>query len=164
MGWINRFHAYNIGHLSSKACDPIHPPCTPTGAIHLLKSTGVPIAGANIVVLGRSDIVGSPVTSMLRNLDATVTQCHSRTKNLPEIVSLTSWHNLHDADLVISDPSSNKRISSSRRLANLDLFVVNGSNQVQSSLTSASTTFQVNCTIFPISFVHTQTNYFKNIY
>ena len=54
--------------------------------MRLLKSTGVSTSGANAVVLGRSDIVGSPVASMLRNVDATVTQCHSRTKNIPDIV------------------------------------------------------------------------------
>jgi methylenetetrahydrofolate dehydrogenase (NADP+) / methenyltetrahydrofolate cyclohydrolase / formyltetrahydrofolate synthetase len=54
--------------------------------MRLLESTGVPIPGANAVVLGRSDIVGSPVSVMLRNKDATVTQCHSKTRNLPEIV------------------------------------------------------------------------------
>jgi len=54
--------------------------------MRLLESTGVPISGANAVVLGRSDIVGSPVSVMLRSKDATVTQCHSRTRNLPEFV------------------------------------------------------------------------------
>ena len=52
----------------------------------LLESTGIDLAGLNAVVLGRSDIVGSPVCAMLRRKDATVTQCHSRTKNIPEIV------------------------------------------------------------------------------
>ncbi len=50
--------------------------------IRLIDSTGVPIVGARVVVLGRSDIVGSPVAAMLRKRDATVTQCHSRTENL----------------------------------------------------------------------------------
>lgn len=63
-------------------------PCTPTGVIRLLESTGVSIEGLRAVVLGRSDIVGSPVAAMLRSKDATVTQCHSKTKNLPEIVRL----------------------------------------------------------------------------
>ena len=78
-----RFHAYNIGHLSSRASDPLFSPCTPAGVIKLLDSAGVPIAGSHTVVLGRSDIVGSPVAAMLRKRDATVTQCHSRTRNLP---------------------------------------------------------------------------------
>ena len=80
------FHAYNIGHLSSRASEPLFTPCTPAGVIKLLDHAGVQIAGANVVVLGRSDIVGSPVAAMLRHRDATVTQCHSRTKDLPEIV------------------------------------------------------------------------------
>lgn len=82
-----RFHAYNIGHLSSRAAQPLFTPCTPSAVIKLLESTGVEIAGSTAVVLGRSDIVGNPVSVMLRNKDATVTQCHSRTKNLEQIVS-----------------------------------------------------------------------------
>lgn len=80
------FHAYNIGHLSSRASDPLFAPCTPLAVIRLLKSTGVPISGSNAVVIGRSDIVGSPVASMLRKEDATVTQCHSKSRNIPDIV------------------------------------------------------------------------------
>ncbi|KAF5380980.1 hypothetical protein D9615_003959 [Tricholomella constricta] len=83
---VDGFHAYNIGHLSSRASVPLFAPCTPSAVIRLLESTGVPISGSNTVVLGRSDIVGSPVASMLRNRDATVTQCHSRTKNIENIV------------------------------------------------------------------------------
>lgn len=80
------FHPYNIGRLSSRASDPLFAPCTPAGVIRLIESTGVPIAGAHAVVLGRSDIVGNPVSAMLRKLDATVTQCHSRTKDLKSFV------------------------------------------------------------------------------
>jgi len=91
---VDGFHAYNIGLLSSRASQPLFPPCTPAGAIVLLESTGIKIAGKHAVVLGRSDIVGSPVCAMLRRKDATVTQCHSRTQNLPEIVK--------QADIVIA--------------------------------------------------------------
>ncbi|PFH50056.1 hypothetical protein AMATHDRAFT_61802 [Amanita thiersii Skay4041] len=91
---VDGFHAYNIGHLSSRASDPLFNPCTPVAVIRLLESTGMPIAGANAVILGRSDIVGSPVMSMLRHRDATVTQCHSRTKNIEEIVK--------SADILVS--------------------------------------------------------------
>ena len=83
-----RFHAYNIGHLSSRASQPLFSPCTPSAVIRLLESTGVSIAGSTAVVLGRSDIVGNPVASMLRHRDATVTQCHSRTKNIEDIVCI----------------------------------------------------------------------------
>lgn len=82
-----RFHAYNIGLLSSRAASPLFAPCTPTAVIRLLELTDVPLSGANAVVLGRSDIVGNPVSALLRNKDATVTQCHSRTKNLEQFVS-----------------------------------------------------------------------------
>ncbi|KAF8329155.1 FTHFS-domain-containing protein [Cantharellus anzutake] len=91
---VDGFHAYNIGHLSSRASQPIFTPCTPDGVIRLIDSTGVPIAGAHAVVLGRSDIVGSPVAAMLRKRDATVTQCHSRTNNLQ--------NHIHDADILVA--------------------------------------------------------------
>ncbi|KAI8989649.1 FTHFS-domain-containing protein [Trametes punicea] len=91
---VDGFHAYNIGHLSSRASEPLFTPCTPSGVIRLLDSAGVEIAGSRAVVLGRSDIVGSPVAAMLRHRDATVTQCHSRTKNLEDIVK--------QADIVVS--------------------------------------------------------------
>ncbi|KAF9500864.1 FTHFS-domain-containing protein [Pleurotus eryngii] len=83
---VDGFHAYNIGHLSSKASDPLFSPCTPAAVIRLLEETGKSLSGAHAVVLGRSDIVGSPVASLLRNKDATVTQCHSRTKDIEGIV------------------------------------------------------------------------------
>jgi methylenetetrahydrofolate dehydrogenase (NADP+) / methenyltetrahydrofolate cyclohydrolase / formyltetrahydrofolate synthetase len=110
-----RFHAYNIGHLSSRASSPLFAPCTPAGCIRLIESTGVPIAGSHVVVLGRSDIVGSPVAAMLRKRDATVTQCHSRTKGVPEIVCISPspWNilpiavacfdsQIRNADIVVS--------------------------------------------------------------
>lgn len=83
---VDGFNAYNIGHLSSRAADPLFSPCTPSAVIRLLDSISAPISGSNTVVLGRSDIVGSPVASMLRSRDATVTQCHSRTRNIEAIV------------------------------------------------------------------------------
>lgn len=88
------FHPTNIGHLSSRLTTPLFTPCTPAGVIDLLDSTGVAIAGKKAVVLGRSDIVGSPVCALLRKRDATVTQCHSRTTNIQEA--------LKDADIVVA--------------------------------------------------------------
>ncbi|KAG9308152.1 formate--tetrahydrofolate ligase-domain-containing protein [Chiua virens] len=61
---VDGFHAYNIGHLSSRASSPLFTPCTPADVIRLLESTGVTISGANTVVLGRSDIVGNPVVNL----------------------------------------------------------------------------------------------------
>ncbi|KAL6432558.1 hypothetical protein ACFW04_006850 [Cataglyphis niger] len=61
-------------------------PCTPNGCIELIKRSGVPIAGAQAVVLGRSKIVGTPVAELLKWHNATVTVCHSKTKNLADVV------------------------------------------------------------------------------
>lgn len=63
-------------------------PCTPKGIIELIKSTGEDISGKNAVIIGRSNIVGKPVAQLLLNNNATVTICHSRTKNLKEICSM----------------------------------------------------------------------------
>lgn len=113
------FHAYNIGHLSSRASEPLFTPCTPTGVIRLLDSTGVKIAGSRAVVLGRSDIVGSPVAAMLRHRDATVTQCHSRTQNLPDIVRSPKPLPTLDELTHYSHIRSRKLISSSLLLGSL---------------------------------------------
>ena len=65
--------------------DPGFLPCTPAGIIELIKSTGESIEGKNCVVIGRSNIVGKPMAMLLLHANATVTVCHSRTQNLPEI-------------------------------------------------------------------------------
>lgn len=61
-------------------------PCTPNGCIELIKRSGIQIVGANAVVLGRSKIVGTPVSELLKWHHATVTICHSKTRDLPEQV------------------------------------------------------------------------------
>lgn len=63
-------------------------PCTPNGCIELIKMSGVAMAGSNAVVLGRSKIVGTPVSELLKWNDATVTVCHSKTKDLAEQVPM----------------------------------------------------------------------------
>ncbi|CAO3587624.1 unnamed protein product [Absidia cylindrospora] len=83
---VDGFHAVNIGNLSKRAGEPLFLPCTPKGILTLLKSTDVAISGKNAVVVGRSDIVGSPVASMLTSENATVTICHSKTENIQSIV------------------------------------------------------------------------------
>ncbi len=87
-------HPANIGLLAMKGREPLYTPATPTGCIALLKEVGTKISGANAVVIGRSNIVGMPVALMLIKEDATVTVCHSRTKDMPEIV--------RQADIVIA--------------------------------------------------------------
>jgi methylenetetrahydrofolate dehydrogenase (NADP+)/methenyltetrahydrofolate cyclohydrolase len=83
---VDGFHPINIGRLVMKGRVPLFVPCTPAGCIILLERSGVPIAGATAVVLGRSNIVGIPVAALLNNRDATVTICHSRTPNIAEVV------------------------------------------------------------------------------
>jgi methylenetetrahydrofolate dehydrogenase (NADP+) / methenyltetrahydrofolate cyclohydrolase len=83
---VDGFHPLNIGRLAQKGRDPLFVPCTPNGVIFLLDRLGVPLEGTNAVVLGRSNIVGMPVALLLVRRNATVTICHSRTKNLPDVV------------------------------------------------------------------------------
>ncbi|KAL2045552.1 hypothetical protein N7G274_001980 [Stereocaulon virgatum] len=79
---VDGFGAGNIGELSKRGGHPLFTPCTPKGVMVMLEESGVQLRGKNAVVLGRSDIVGSPVSALLRNADATVTVCHSRTQDL----------------------------------------------------------------------------------
>ncbi|KAG1468878.1 hypothetical protein G6F56_003583 [Rhizopus delemar] len=79
---VDGFHAFNIGNMTKKDSTPLFLPCTPKGIIHLLKSTGTTISGKRAVVIGRSDIVGTPVATLLTAENATVTVCHSRTENI----------------------------------------------------------------------------------
>jgi 5,10-methylene-tetrahydrofolate dehydrogenase/methenyl tetrahydrofolate cyclohydrolase len=82
---VDGFHPLNIGRLAQKGRDPLFIPCTPYGVIYLLEQTGTKISGANAVVLGRSNIVGMPVALLLVRGNATVTICHSRTRDLPSV-------------------------------------------------------------------------------
>lgn len=79
---VDGFHPVNIGRLAMKGRDPLFVPCTPYGCIRLLEESGVPISGAEAVIVGRSNIVGLPVAMLLQKANATVTICHSRTKDL----------------------------------------------------------------------------------
>lgn len=80
---VDGFGPYNIGELNKKNGHPFFYPCTPIGVIELLKRYDVTISGSKAVVVGRSDIVGSPVAELLKSLDSTVTITHSKTKDLP---------------------------------------------------------------------------------
>ena len=82
---VDGFHPVNVGKLSQghKALVP----CTPAGVIEILKRSGIDIAGAHAVIIGRSNIVGKPMAQLLLQENATVTICHSRTRNLAEIAS-----------------------------------------------------------------------------
>jgi methylenetetrahydrofolate dehydrogenase (NADP+) / methenyltetrahydrofolate cyclohydrolase len=89
---VDGFHPVNLGRLVSGR--PGLVACTPAGCMEILRRGGIALEGANAVVLGRSDIVGKPMALLLMHANATVTICHSKTKDLPEVV--------HRADIVIA--------------------------------------------------------------
>lgn len=89
---VDGFHPINIGRLTLKRQTFIS--CTPHGVMKLLEEYHIPLKGANVVILGRSNIVGKPLAQCLLNEDATVTICHSKTKNIEEITK--------NADVLIS--------------------------------------------------------------
>ena len=91
---VDGFGAINIGELAKRGGRPLFVPCTPLAVMELLKASGVDPAGKEAVVLGRSDIVGSPVSYLLKNADATVTICHSKTPDIARVVK--------NADIVVA--------------------------------------------------------------
>lgn len=80
---VDAFHPFNVGKIMIG--DFAFLPCTPAGVMELIDSTGVDISGKSCVVIGRSNIVGKPMSMLLLHRNGTVTICHSRTKNLAEI-------------------------------------------------------------------------------
>jgi len=82
---VDGFHPVNIGKLAQKGREPLFVPCTPAGIMVLLEKAGAKLEGANAVVLGRSNIVGMPVALLLVRANATVTICHSKTRDLPSM-------------------------------------------------------------------------------
>ncbi|HET7011938.1 MAG TPA: bifunctional methylenetetrahydrofolate dehydrogenase/methenyltetrahydrofolate cyclohydrolase FolD [Anaerolineales bacterium] len=91
---VDGFHPINIGRLAQKGREPLFVPCTPAGCMVLLKKAGAKLEGANAVVVGRSNIVGMPAALLLVKENATVTICHSKTRDLPGVV--------RSADVVIA--------------------------------------------------------------
>ncbi len=89
---VDGFHPINAGRL--QAGQPGLAPCTPAGIMEILRRSGIEVAGKSAVVVGRSDIVGKPAAMMLLNASATVTVCHSRTKDLPKYT--------RDADILVA--------------------------------------------------------------
>ena len=80
---MDAFHPQNVGKIVQGNYDFL--PCTPAGVMALLRSTGVPVAGKECVVIGRSNIVGKPMALLMLHEHATVTICHSRTRDLAEV-------------------------------------------------------------------------------
>jgi methylenetetrahydrofolate dehydrogenase (NADP+)/methenyltetrahydrofolate cyclohydrolase len=89
---VDGFHPVNLGRLVSGRAGLVA--CTPAGCMEILRRSGIPIEGANAVVVGRSDIVGKPMALLLMHANATVTICHSKTRDLPAVV--------RGADIVIA--------------------------------------------------------------
>ena len=83
---VDGLHPVNAGNLSTQR--PGLVPCTPSGVIEILRRSQIPIEGRHAVVIGRSDLVGKPVAMLLLNSHATVTVCHSKTRDLPAIARL----------------------------------------------------------------------------
>jgi methylenetetrahydrofolate dehydrogenase (NADP+) / methenyltetrahydrofolate cyclohydrolase len=103
---VDCFHPLNVGHLMTwKKGDPklLIQPCTPYGIIKLIEKYNIDLKGKKVAVVGRSNIVGKPISIMLLARDATVTMCHSRTKNLKEI--------LLDSDLIVTAVGRAKMIN-----------------------------------------------------
>jgi methylenetetrahydrofolate dehydrogenase (NADP+)/methenyltetrahydrofolate cyclohydrolase len=82
---VDGFHPENLGRLLIG--EPRFVACTPYGIMKLIEEAGAPVRGATAVVVGRSNIVGKPVAVLLTNADATVTICHSKTKDLPTVIA-----------------------------------------------------------------------------
>ena len=80
---VDGFHPTNVGSLSTQRAGLV--PCTPAGIMEMLERSGIKIAGQEAVVIGRSDIVGKPMAMLLLNANATVTVCHSKTRDLAEV-------------------------------------------------------------------------------
>lgn len=91
---VDGFHPVNIGRLAMKGRDPLFVPCTPAGCMRLLEEAGIETSGAEAVIVGRSNIVGLPMAMLLQKANATVTICHSRTKDLTA--------HLKNADIVVA--------------------------------------------------------------
>lgn len=91
---VDGFGPANIGELAKRGGRPPFIPCTPKGVMVLLEEAGINLVGKNAVVVGRSDIVGSPVSYLLKNADATVTVCHSKSAGLQD--------HLKQADVVVA--------------------------------------------------------------
>ncbi|KAG6468478.1 bifunctional protein FolD 2-like [Zingiber officinale] len=99
---VDGFHPLNIGKLAMKGREPLFQPCTPKGCLELLIRSGISIKGKNAVVVGRSNIVGLPVSLLLLKADATVTIVHSHTSN-PESI-------IREADIIIAAAGQPKMI------------------------------------------------------
>lgn len=91
---VDGLHPSNFGKLFLKGCEPLFAPCTPLGCMELLRSTGLTLEGRKAVVIGRSNIVGTPMAALLQRANLTVSICHSKTERLVDYTQA--------ADIIIS--------------------------------------------------------------
>ena len=91
---VDGFHSSNIGNVAMENRTPLFTPCTPLGCIRLLEEYNIDLLGKNVVVIGKSNIVGLPISLMLMKRNATVTVCHKHTQNLQQITK--------NADILVS--------------------------------------------------------------
>ena len=89
---VDGFHLMNAGRLMTGAAGVV--PCTPRGALYMIRQTGLDLTGLHAVIIGRSNIVGKPMAMLLLRENCTVTLCHSRTRDLPQIT--------RQADILVS--------------------------------------------------------------
>lgn len=121
---VDGLHPSNFGKLFLKGCEPFFCPCTPLGCIELLRSTEVTLEGRKAVVIGRSNIVGTPMAALLQRANLTVSVCHSKTKGLADYTQA--------ADIVISAVGKPKIWTSSYFKPGCIIIDV-GSNTIQQS-------------------------------
>src|SRR3989338_8883753 len=101
---VDGFHPYNVGKVMlNQFDDTMFPPATPFGVMKMLEHYDVELSGKNAVVIGRSNIVGKPMALMLLHSNATVTVCHSKTKNMTEFT--------RNADVIVSEVGSPKLVT-----------------------------------------------------
>lgn len=110
---VDGFHPYNVGKLALNMT-PYSIACTPSGILKLLNAYNIKIEGKHVVIIGRSNIVGRPLSTLLLNNDATVTICHSKTENLKEITNT--------ADILISAIGKSNFINS--RFVKKDICII----------------------------------------
>ena len=91
---VDGFHSSNIGNVAMENRTPLFTPCTPLGCIRLIDEYNIDLLGKNVVVIGKSNIVGLPISLMLMKRNATVTVCHKHTQNLQQITN--------NADIIVS--------------------------------------------------------------
>lgn len=120
---VDCFHPYNAGKIATNS-DPYIFPCTPKGIISLIEEYKIPIESQNVVIIGRSNIVGKPLAQMFTNLNATVTLCHSKTKNLKAITKT--------ADILVSAVGKAKLITKEMVKEGAAIFDV-GMNRIETS-------------------------------